>query len=209
MTAVPPVVRAKSLAMATDSAENTDAVFTSDEFDRTFHEEGGDSHPPPGRDFVLALGAAFVNAGWDVSQMDEACVDPKDQWWEHSYWYLFLEYEGQSFLVQLEPIPETDLWRVAFSLRRGCLLSLFGDHRKSLVMPRPLQTQVASIIERVANTTDLQWMSEDEALAIWYTVLRSTSDSLACAPGPIEHAFGVVQAVVGCRNSRQPPVDAN
>lgn len=32
-------------------------------FDREWHPEGGDSHPPPGRDFVLALGDSFAKAG--------------------------------------------------------------------------------------------------------------------------------------------------
>ena len=82
--------------MTTEFVEKTNAVFTSDVYDRTFHEGGGDSHPPPGRDFVLALGRAFLEAGWGISQMDDSRDDAKNQWWEHTYWYLFLDYEGRS-----------------------------------------------------------------------------------------------------------------
>ncbi len=153
--------------MPDDWVDDTNAIFTSSAIARDWREEGGDSHPPPGREFVLALGAAFLDAGWQVSQMDPDCTDPKSLWWEHSYWFLFLGYREHSFFVQLEPIPETGLWRIGFSLRRGCLPSLFGDHRKSLLMPGSLRAQVTSIIERAANTTDIRWVSDEEAMALW------------------------------------------
>lgn len=153
--------------MASDDVGSTNAVFTSDIFGRDWHPEGGDSHPPPGRDFALALGDAFVSAGWQVSQMDRNSDDPKSLWWEHSYWYLFLTHSDRRYFVQIEPIDNGNLWRVAFSLRRGCLVSLFGDHRKSLVMSASLQSEVHRIIVRLTNCSDLRWITEDEAAAMW------------------------------------------
>jgi hypothetical protein len=153
--------------MTSDDVGNTNAVFTSDVLDRDWHPEGGDSHPPPGRDFALALGDAFVDRGWHVSQMDRETDDPKSLWWEHSYWFLFLTHSDRSYFVQIEPIDNGNLWRVAFSLRRGCLAALFTDHQKSLVMSAALQSKVQRIIERLAKCNDLRWVTEDEAIAMW------------------------------------------
>ena len=86
--------------MASDDVGNTNAVFTSDSFDREWHPEGGDSLPPPVRDLALALGDAFVDAGWQVSQMHRNSDDPESLWWEHSYWYFFLTYLGRGYFVQ-------------------------------------------------------------------------------------------------------------
>ena len=77
--------------MASDDVGNTNAVFTSDAFDRTWHPEGGDSHAPPGRDFAVVLGRAFVDAGWDVMELPaEPPPDELNDHWEHTYWYLHI-----------------------------------------------------------------------------------------------------------------------
>ncbi len=146
---------------------NVNAVFTSDAYDRQWHPEGGDSHPPPGRDFTLALGDAFLDAGWQVVQMDHDAGDPNSEWWEHTYWYFFLTYSDREYFVLVEPIDRGNLWRVGFTRRRGCLASLFGDRRKDLVIPASLQSDAQRMIENLTSCNDLRWLTEDEVAALW------------------------------------------
>ena len=149
-----------------DIVGKTNAVFTSDRFDRTWHPEGGDSHPPPGRDFALALGDAFATAGFNISQMDRKSTNEYDLWWEHSYWYFYLTADRQKYLVQLEPIDNGNLWRVAFSLSGG-IGSLFRSHERALRMPAGLQQRAQAVIQSLTDCDDLRWMTEDEAVSMW------------------------------------------
>ena len=152
--------------MPSDLDSNTNAVFTSDRFDRVWHPDGGDSHPPPGHDFVLSLADAFATAGFDITQMDRESTDPNALWWEHSYWYFYLVDGRQKYFVQLEPIDNGDLWRVAFS-QTGGIGSLFRSHENALKMSPRLQQRAESIIESLANCDDLRWLTETDAVSLW------------------------------------------
>ena len=152
--------------MTSNLVTNTNAVFTTNRFDRTWHPEGGDSHPPPGRDFALALGDAFADTGCDISQMDRDYTDSNDLWWEHSYWYFYATTDRQKYFVQIEPIDNGDLWRVAFSMAGG-VGSLFRSHKNALRMPTSLQQRAQSIIQSLTDCNDLRWVTEDEAVSLW------------------------------------------
>lgn len=160
------LLRGEINRMSTDVASNTNAVFTSDRFDRVWHPDGGDSHPPPGCDFALSLVDAFIAAGFDVTQMDRDSTDANNLWWEHSYWYFFLIADRQKYFVQLEPIDNGDLWRVAFS-RSGGIGSIFRSHQQALRMPMELQQRADAIIQSLAACDDLRWVTEDEAVSLW------------------------------------------
>ncbi|WP_037249781.1 hypothetical protein [Rhodopirellula europaea] len=149
--------------MATDNAANTNAVFTSDRFDRNWHPDGGDSNPPPGRDFAVAIGRAFDDAGWQVMQLPaEAPDDPGSDHWEHSYWYITIDSESESYWLFLELIGDHDVWRLSLHPRRGCLASLFGSRRTPPISDR-LKRDTESVIYALTECDDLRWVTDLEA----------------------------------------------
>lgn len=152
--------------MTTTWTSKTNAVFTTDRFDKVWHPDGGDSHPPPGRDFVQALGDAFIKAGFTVAQMSRECHDPNDHWWEHSYWYFYIVVDRQKYFVQLEPFERGSLWRVVFSMSGG-FSSIFRSRQSALKMPVSLQKRAESIIQSIAGRNNIRWVTEEDAARLW------------------------------------------
>ncbi|MEM7314924.1 MAG: addiction module protein [Planctomycetota bacterium] len=141
--------------MTSDVENKSNAIFTSDHFDREWHPEGGDSHPPPGREFAVALGIAFADAGWQVMQLpDTPPPDERDDNWEHSYWFLHITRDSQSYWVYLEPIGDDDTWRVGSRNNGGCLTAAFSIGQKRGIT-NSLRLDAESIIKRLAGCTDL------------------------------------------------------
>jgi hypothetical protein len=149
--------------------DRSSAVFTSNRFDRAYHEEGGDDHPPPGREFALAIGKSLKNAGFVVRQRDTEPTDPRDDWWEHGYWYLFLSHDDADYSVLVECIPDSDryegFWRVSVTRRVGFLGAIFGNRSAVFNIPVDLRQQLEKTIQETAETTDLRWMSAEDSEA--------------------------------------------
>ena len=153
--------------MASDTVGNTNAVFTSDRFDRQWHPDGGDSHPPPGRDFAVAIGHAFAGAGWDVMHLPaDAPEDTRNDHWEHTYWYITIDADSDSFWLFVEPIGDDDVWRIAFHPRRGCLTALFRRQREFAISPR-LKADTETVIHGLTDCDDLRWVTDLEAESLW------------------------------------------
>lgn len=150
--------------MSSANVTNTSAVFTCATYPRPPQTRKANV-PPAGRLFAQDLADTFDEAGFPTTQMARDEHDPSQLWWENTYWYFFLSAYRQEYFVQVEPIGDSTLWRVAFS-QAGGVLSIFRK-QSNLTMPSWLQRRAEELIVKVAKCDDLRWIDEAEALALW------------------------------------------
>jgi hypothetical protein len=146
-------------------------VFRCPRFDRTFSEEGGDSEPPPGRDLAQAWGAALEEAGLTVVGLQDKPSDPRNDRWEHSYWFFYVTHDRTEYFVQVECVWDEDdrrgYWIVSLTKKVGCLRSIIVSPRSAVALPNDLQRLIEQAIERIAEPQEMIWVTDEQADASW------------------------------------------
>ena len=146
-----------------DNSQVCHAILRTQIFLTTWHEEGGDDHPPPGKDFADLL----LQSLRTDSALQPTAAAVTDRQWEHSNCYLFTRWADEEYRIDIECLSylpsSPNTWCVSISRVRVPILDLIkaklSPSSHSLVPSRDVLEQLQKHIAATAGTLDIRWLS--------------------------------------------------
>jgi hypothetical protein len=143
----------------------THTLIQSDRFPCVWSDEP-DRDPPPGREFSQALLDEFGRTGASFRKPKIGNDD-----WEHSSWFLSVNWHGHEFQIDVEPSPHDTTrptWHIGIARVRGMIRAIFGGRESRFDVPDQFLSEVGGILQHSAGCGPITWITEDAAVeALW------------------------------------------
>ena len=142
--------------------DNVTLLIDTRRFPKVWHPEGGDSNPPPGREFAQALLEGFRSRS--VLTIEESV---EEDMWEHGYWCFRVVHEGWRYWIRLEPVGDELMlhgWCVHVESTARSLVQLVFRPRAAGTALAAFRELTEQLVRTVADPFSARWVSDEKYL---------------------------------------------